>query len=186
MSEFDACIVKSFKHNGQLHRLWRENWLLPQEHLLREHQNENMYVVVNYKTPIEEADGKGWVSKIPAVSFFIPNCWFNVVALIEQTGIRYYCNIASPPYFTDGTLTYIDYDLDVILTLDGEYFIVDEDEYEEHKRRYRYSDDLMLKIEHGLQHLLDRIKQKQSPFNSRFVKYYFSKWMELNDKQNYE
>jgi len=183
MSEFDTCIVKSFKHDGQLHRLWRENWLLPQNQLLQEHKNEDMFVVVNYKTPIEESDGSGWVSRLPAVTFFIPNCWFNVVALIEPAGIRYYCNIASPPYFTCGTLTYIDYDLDVILTLDGDYFVVDEDEYELHKQRYRYSDDVIIKIENGLEDLITRIEQKQAPFIPSHVKYYFSKWMELNDKQ---
>lgn len=182
MSEFSTCVVKSFKHDGKLHRLWRENWLVPHEQLLEEHKDESMLVVVNYKTLIEESDGSNWVSRVPAVTFFIPHCWYNIVALIEQTGIRYYCNIASPPYYSCDIITYIDYDLDVILTLDGEFFIVDEDEYEEHQVKYRYSQNVMQKIELGLSQLIERIQQKASPFNPNQVNYYFSKWMERNDK----
>lgn len=182
MKSHDLCIVKSFKHDGKLHRLWRKNWLLPCDLLLDEHRQQNIYVIINDKTPIEEGDGSEWVSRVPSVNFFIPDCWFNIVALIEATGIRYYCNIASPPYYCQNTLTYIDYDLDVILTHEGEFFVLDEDEYEEHIIKYRYSDHLQGKIEQGLTQLIERIKHKDSPFNPNHVKYYYTKWMEWNVK----
>ena len=182
MSEYEECIIKSFKHDGHLHRLWQQNWLVPHAELLDVHKQEEMHVIVNSQTPIIEGDGKKWVSRVPAVSFFIPGCWYNIVALIENNGIRYYCNIASPPYLYNRTLTYIDYDLDVILTLDGKCVVVDEDEYEEHRHTYRYSMDVEQKIESGLQSLLDRIELKQSPFHPQHVKYYYLKWMELYEQ----
>ena len=70
------------------------------------------------------------MSRVPGVAFFIPETWYNIVALIDPDGIRYYCNIASPPYDGQGVITYIDYDLDVIVHSGGDVRIVDRDEYD--------------------------------------------------------
>lgn len=99
-------------------------WAVPQQILHPDHINESMHVLINNQTRIRESDGREWISRIPAVSFFIPDQWFNIVALIEAQGIRYYCNIASPPYVSGDTLTYIDYDLDVVPTPDGQVQVV--------------------------------------------------------------
>lgn len=180
MSRFKHCVIKSFKHDGHVHRVWQQNWLVPHAELLEPHQQEEMIVIVNQQTPIVEANGKQWVSRVPAVSFFIPGCWYNVVALLEDSGIRYYCNIASPPYCAQGTITYIDYDLDVLLTLDGRCVVVDEDEYEQHKQLYHYSHVVEEKVRAGLHELLKRIEEGEAPFHEQTVKYYYNKWMELN------
>jgi len=79
-------VIKSFKHNGSLHRMWLENWRLPDDWLKPEHAAERMAVLVNNRTPIMEADGKEWVSRVPGVSFFIPGEWYNIVALIGEGG----------------------------------------------------------------------------------------------------
>jgi len=178
MGGYEECVIKSFKHDGHLHRVWQKNWLVPHAELLDEHQQENMVIIVNCQTPIVESNGEQWISRVPAVSFFIPGCWYNIVALIEEFGVRYYCNIASPPYLSGGTITYIDYDLDVILTLDGRCIIVDQDEYELHKQMYHYSGEVEDKVQTGLKDLLNRIEMKSAPFHPLQVKHYFSKWAE--------
>nr|WP_313787702.1 DUF402 domain-containing protein [Paenibacillus larvae] len=132
-------VIKSFKHDGDLHRTWLENWRVAEEFLCPLHREEGMIVLVNNQTKIQEADGKEWTSRIPGVSFFIPRQWHNVIALIENTGIRYYCNVASPPYLYYQTLTYIDYDLDAIKFPGGDIHVVDQEEYERHKWMYRYT-----------------------------------------------
>jgi hypothetical protein len=169
-------VIKSFKHNGSLHRMWLENWRLPDDWLKPEHAAERMAVLVNNRTPIMEADGKEWVSRVPGVSFFIPGEWYNIVALIGEAGVRYYCNVASPPYFSGNTLTYIDYDLDVIVQPDGSRQIVDEDEYERHKTVYHYSGTVRRKVADGLARLLDRIDNRRPPFDDRAVLDYFARW----------
>lgn len=175
-------VIKSFKHNGSLHRMWLENWRVPNECLKPEHAAENMAVLVSNRTPIVEADGKEWVSRVPGVSFFIPGQWYNIVALIEATGIRYYCNVASPPYFSGNTLTYIDYDLDVIVQIDGSRQIVDQDEYERHQAIYHYSGTVKKKVEDGLAALLERIDAGRQPFDDGAVLEYYSLW-ENRDKE---
>lgn len=175
-------VIKSFKHNGSLHRMWLDNWRVPDKWLKPEHAAEGMAVLVSHRTPIVEADGKEWVSRVPGVSFFIPGQWYNIVALIEAAGIRYYCNIASPPYVSGNTLTYIDYDLDVIVQRDGTRQIVDWDEYERHQVIYHYSVMVKRKVEGGLNGLLARIDAGKPPFNNRAVMDYYSLW-ENKDKE---
>ncbi|MNH22989.1 hypothetical protein D3C78_677780 [compost metagenome] len=180
MEQYQHCVIKSFKHNGHIHRTWQQNWLVPSRLLAPEHQAESMTVLINRQTPIQEADGKIWVSRVPAVSFFIPGQWFNIVALIEDGGIRYYCNIASPPYLQGEVLTYIDYDLDVIRTSDGERFVVDQDEYEQHKAAYHYPKMVDDKVRKGLDDLLRRMDDEQAPFQDQLVTFYYEEWLKQN------
>jgi len=135
-------------------------------------------VLINSQTKIVEADGKEWVSRIPGISFFIPGQWFNVVALIEDNGVRYYCNVASPPYVNGNVITYIDYDLDVIRMPGGEVHVVDQEEYERHKLSYHYSPVVEVKVKQGLKDLLERVKGGHSPFQDDLVLFYYNKWRE--------
>ena len=166
--------IKSFKHNGKLHRMWLENWVIPNAML--EPQHQHMIVTINENTKIIESDGKEWTSRVPGVSFFIPNQWFNIIALIEKNGIRFYCNIASPSYFDGQTLTYIDYDLDVVLQANGRVLVLDEDEYARHKRIYHYSPLVQEKAEQGLAEVLAMIEKKESPFFDAAIMKYYSMW----------
>lgn len=180
MVRYKHCIIKSFKHNGHIHRTWQRNWLVPDDLLFREHLDESMIVLINRQTPIQESDGKLWISRVPAVSFFIPGQWYNVVALIEDAGVRYYCNIASPPYLHEGVLTYIDYDLDVIRTADGGCFVVDQDEYKLHSNTYHYPQMVDDKVQEGLASLLLRIEQGRAPFQDEHVSAYYERWLSEN------
>lgn len=176
MHQFSCFQIKSFKHNGHVHRIWMENWLVPFEDMAAVHQAESMFVLINNQTKIIEANGQEWTSKVPGVSFFIPKQWYNIIALIEDSGIRYYCNIASPPYVYEHKLTYIDYDLDVIVMPNREYQIVDQNEFEAHKTMYRYSDIVEAKIQSGLLHLLQRLEGRMAPFEDDQVMAYYELW----------
>ncbi|MBE1443955.1 DUF402 domain-containing protein [Paenibacillus sp. OAS669] len=182
MATFSSYIIKSFKHDGHLHRTWLENGRVPEALLYEPHKAESMMVLINSQTKIIEADGKEWVSRIPGVSFFIPKQWFNVVALLEDTGVRYYCNIASPPYVAGNVITYIDYDLDVIRMPGGAVHIVDEEEYERHKISYHYSNIVDTKVRQGLQDLLQRIREGRAPFREDWVLEYYRQWEQWKDQ----
>lgn len=176
MDNFAPYVIKSFKHDGHLHRMWLTNWRVPQHILHADHQQQEMMVFINSQTKIQEADGKEWVSRIPGVSFFIPKMWFNIVALIEETGVRYYCNVASPLYVIQQVLTYIDYDLDVIRMPDRSVHIVDQDEYERHKLNYHYSSLVETKVKEGLAALLALVNADKPPFQDDMVMYYYEQW----------
>ncbi|WP_028612450.1 DUF402 domain-containing protein [Paenibacillus harenae] len=177
MELYRHCVIKSFKHNGHIHRTWQQNWLVPDELLAPQHKAESMTILINRQTPILESDGKVWISRVPAVSFFIPGQWYNIVALLEEGGIRYYCNVASPPYLQGNVLTYIDYDLDVIRTAGGERFVVDRDEYEMHKAAYHYPKVVVDKVREGLDALLARIDDGRPPFQDHVANRYYEEWL---------
>ena len=176
MDHPDHFIIKSFKHNGRLHRMWMENRRVPGSVLAPAHAEMNMIVAVNCRTKIVEADGSTWHSRSPGVSFFLPGEWYNIVALVEQAGIRYYCNAASPPYVYGNVLTYIDYDLDVILTPDGDKHLVDQEEYERHKSSFHYSPAVEEKVQAGLRKLSDRNDGRESPFEEDWGMHYNNWW----------
>jgi protein associated with RNAse G/E len=173
---YERCKIKSFKHDGSLHRVWLENWQVPKGRLHAMHAAQSVWIFLNDHTTIIEADGKEWISRVPAVSFFLPNQWFNVVALIEDKGIRYYCNLASPPYRYEDVLTYIDYDLDVVVLPSGSVHELDREEYQRHKAEYRYSESVEAQVENGLQVLQAAITSKSFPFGDAEVYSYYEEW----------
>ncbi|WP_256761710.1 DUF402 domain-containing protein [Cohnella sp. WQ 127256] len=173
---YQQSIIKSFKHDGSLHRVWLENWLIPDDRLHPHHVSQKVWVMLNDHTKIIEADGKEWISRVPAVSFFMPDHWYNVVALIEDNGIRYYCNLASPPLRYGNVLTYIDYDLDVMLMPDGAVHELDRDEFLLHKEEYGYSKAIEAQVEMELEVLQTAIVNRAFPFGDAEVYYYYEQW----------
>jgi protein associated with RNAse G/E len=168
--------IKSFKHDGSLHRIWLENWRIPEDRLHPEHAAESAIVLLNDHTPIREADGKEWISRVPAVVIFLPDEWFNVVALLEDKGIRYYCNVASPPYQYQDVLTYIDYDLDAVMMPDGSLHELDREEFNRHRVDYRYDGAVVEQAERALERLKDRMSRRCPPFGDELIRRYYQDW----------
>jgi len=176
MSSENNVVIKSFKHNGHIHRIWYENWPVPKRELHPLHAKEQFHVFINHGTRIREADGKEWVSRVPGVTFFLPGHWFNIVALLETTGVRYYCNIASPFTHYDNTVTYIDYDLDAIKLPDGTILVVDEEEYRSHRVLYQYPALVESKVKDGMDALMKRMKEGAAPFQDEEALRYYELW----------
>ena len=141
--------IISYKHNGVLHRVWQYAYIV--------RQTSDMIVLVNDRTNVIDGDGRRWKTKEPAVCYFFKNYWFNIICMLRNNAIYYYCNLSSP-YVKDAEgLKYIDYDLDVKVFPSGDKIILDRDEFEFNRIDYGYSDKLVAIIENELQILLNRI-----------------------------
>jgi len=173
---YEKRVIKSFKHDGSLHRVWLENWQVPAELLRSGRDPGQAWVLINEHTTVQESNGREWSSRVPAVTYFLPGRWFNVVALLEEEGIRYYCNLASPPYRYGDVLTYIDYDLDVVVYPDGTALELDRDEYDIHKEAYRYGEEIEKKVETELRELRSEIKARRFPFDDAEARFYYEQW----------
>jgi len=96
---------------------------------------------------------------------------------MKKDGIYYYCNIATPYIIEDGTVKYVDYDLDLRIFPKGEYKILDKLEYQYHKKKMGYGDDLDTVINHAMKELLDgyynKIPMFSSEQNEEYLKLYF-------------
>lgn len=126
--------IHSFKHNGKIHRYWEKNYVLE--------ETEEYFITVSKRTKVVEADGRKWYTHEPAITFLSKKDWFNVIAMLKEDGVCYYCNIASPSIEDDEKIKYIDYDLDLKLYPDGNIKVLDEKEYEKHRDQYDYDNKL--------------------------------------------
>ena len=113
-------------------------------------------IPVSY-THLTESDGRRWVTREPAIVYFHKKYWFNIIAMIRDNGVSYYCNLASPYMMDTEALKYIDYDLDVKVFADGEKRLLDVDEYEVHKKEMQYSADMDFILKENVKILVDWI-----------------------------
>ena len=160
--------IQSFKHDGSLHRTW--------ENVLVLECNDDYIVTASRRTQVIEADGRVWNTKEPAISVFYFNEWFNVIAMIKKNDVCYYCNIASPSLIDKMTIKYIDYDLDLKLLTNEEILSLDEREYEYHRSKYNYSNDIDLICRHAFQKVKEMMEKKIFPFDKDKIREYESEF----------
>ncbi len=166
----ESIYIQSFKHDGSLHRTWAKGYVME--------ANEKRIVAVTNKTWVTEADGRKWITREPAICFFYPDKWYNIICMIRKAGIFYYCNLASPSIYDGEALKNIDYDLDVKVNQYGECTILDEDEYEEHGIQMGYSSDLKRAIETSMERLLIEIQSGKSPFDHDEIMQIYERYLQ--------
>ena len=176
MKKGEICNIHGYKHNGKLYKTWDEAVLLD--------ETDEYYVFGNRNTKVTKIFGKSWHTRETAILFYFKNNWYNVVAQLKKKGIYYYCNIASPVLIEDNTIKFIDYDLDLRVFPDNTYKILDESEYNYHKKIMKYPDDLQQILKFKLKELIKRFNDKEFPFNKEIIKKYekeFNEIKKIND-----
>ena len=159
--EGDFITIQSYKHDGSLHRTWRDTMVLK--------TTENAVIGVNDHTLVTEADGRRWVTREPAIVYFHKKYWFNIIAMIRDNGISYYCNLASPYILDQEALKYIDYDLDVKVFADGE-------------KKLHYSPDIDYILKEHVKILVDWINNGKGPFSQSYVNIWYKRYLELRNR----
>ena len=173
--EGEFITIKSYKHDGSLHRTWRDTMVLK--------TSENALIECNDHTLVTEADGRRWVTREPALVYFHKHYWFNIVAMIRDNGVSYYCNLASPMVLDKEALKYIDYDLDVKVFPNGEKRLLDVDEYAEHSAKWKYPAKTDLILKHNVKTLVDWIEHGKGPFSKEYVEIWYNRYLELSRRQ---
>lgn len=160
--------IQSYKHDESLHRIWEKATVL--------HADDEVCIVANKRTKVIEANGRFWHTREPSVSWFYKKRWFNIIGIIKKTEIHFYCNIASPYLIDDEALKYIDYDLDIKVLDDFSFSILDRNEYNKHKEKMNYSEDLKEILEKELLHLKGLVETQTDPFNKELVMSWYAKY----------
>jgi len=158
-------IVHSYKHDGSIHREWDEAILLA--------EYDDYLVFGNDKTKVTESDGRSWRTKEPAIMYFFKDRWYNVIGQCKKDGIYYYCNIASPFVIDKNTVKYIDYDLDLRVFPDGAFKVLDRGEYNYHKTKMNYSEEIDTILKNELSKLIELARNKVGPFEKGKVDEYY-------------
>lgn len=133
---------------------------------------------------VVESDGRIWYTKEPAVSVFFLKNWFNIIAMMRNGTVCYYCNIASPSLEDEHMVIYIDYDLDLKLFPDSTIIELDRKEYLYHKEKYNYSNDLDKVINHEFERVRQLMKNRMFPFNDDKMKDYINHYYQIKKEQD--
>lgn len=166
--EGETIQIHSYKHNGKIHRVWQETLVLK--------GTPSIIIGGNERTLVTESDGRTWLTREPSICYFHTGNWFNIICMLREDGVYYYVNMSSPYVFDEKSLKYIDYDLDVKVFPDMSYLILDEDEYEDHKRQMNYPEVIDRILQDNLKKLLSWIKQRKGPFAPDFIDVWTSRY----------
>lgn len=170
----DKLQIQCYKHDGKVHRCWDEAVLLDIK--------KDYMVFGNERTLVTEAQGNTWRTKEPAIMYFFKDRWYNIIVQLKKDGITYYCNIATPYIIEDGTIKYIDYDLDLRIFPNGSFKILDRQEYKYHKKKMNYSDELDVAIRSALSELITDYQNGVSMFDKNTNLKYEEEYQRLRKK----
>ncbi|HLQ73655.1 MAG TPA: DUF402 domain-containing protein [Bacillota bacterium] len=151
--------ILSNKHDGTMHRIWEENVVVLSD--------QSHIVAVNNGTNVIERTGKEWRTTSLAIAYFYSAYYFNVICMYKSDGIHYYCNISSPFSYENKLLTYVDYDVDIIMNPDGDITLLDEDEFLINKKQYHYPEEILHDVEKNKEILLQWMKDQYGPFSEQ-------------------
>ena len=162
--------IQSYKYNGQVHRTWSKAFVLQ--------ATQECIITVTHKTWVIESDGRRWFTKEPAICFFYPDRWYNIISMIRKSGIYYYCNVATPSIYDGEALKNIDLDLDVKVFPNGDIELLDQDEFELHQKQMQYDPDIIYLADQAAKQLIDHVKKNQYPFNHQDIYELFDEYLQ--------
>lgn len=151
--------INSLRYDGSLGKSWRCKLLEQSDSLLvfvgefdREINHEHLGLIQ-----------RGTISR----EYYWLGRWYNIFCFHEPDGTfrNYYCNINMPPTFEDGVLDYVDLDIDILVSKDWSYKLVDSDEFEENALKHGFSDDLRTNVTVATAELIAMIEQRPFPFD---------------------
>ena len=106
--------------------------------------------------------------------------WFHITAQYKKIGLYYKVDIASP-FLVDGNIIkYIDYDLDLKVFPDGNYKVLDRNEYRYHRRIMKYSEELDFILKKEMENVILMKENNIGPFDKKVNDYYYEKYLSLN------
>lgn len=171
----DKLEIQCYKHNKKVHRAWSEAVVLDVK--------KDYIVFGNNKALVTESEGTTWRTKEPAIMYYFKDKWYNVIAQMKKDGVYYYCNIATPFIIEENTIKYIDYDLDLRIFPKGSYKILDKLEYEYHRKKMNYSDELDIVINSALDDLITEYKNNATMFNEKKNREYLNLYLKIKKEE---
>jgi len=99
------------------------------------------------------------------IEYFFEDKWYTASFTFNSKGIcdYIYCNICFPSKITENEVSFIDLDIDIIYE-EGQTKVIDIDEFEAHKIKYKYPQKIIDKVLITIEELKKDIKEKNHPF----------------------
>ena len=154
-----AIHVCSTKYDGSPH--WEfDSWLVLEQGAL--------LVTLNFAGQALQTWNGPWVTPFDTRNHFWSDRWYNVMRCDRPNGgglDGWYCNVTTPPQFDGESVRYVDLDLDVHVSADGEPRILDEAEFLENSERMGYPPDTVEQARRAVDELLALARSGQFPFD---------------------
>ena len=153
-------VVRACKFDGTEHRRWHARLLDRDDSLIT--------LDARFDSEIRH-DLLGTILRgTISVEYYWLDRWYNVFRFMYPAGGLqcFYCNVNVPPVLHDGVLSYIDLDIDILVTPELSFTILDEDEFATHAERYRYPEDVIRNCYQARDQLVAMIRERAFPFDS--------------------
>lgn len=152
-------LVHSTKYDGSLHYRYAMQIVRREPGLLL------LYAAAG--TPIESYRGQ-FVAEYHTLEWYWSDRCYNLSVIWhgDWRPRMHYVNIATPASWDDGTLRFVDLDLDVVWLADNDnVFLDDEDEFALHQERFGYPADLIARCWRSSADVRDMIARREYPFD---------------------
>lgn len=137
--------VHAYKYNKIPYRSWEFPIIV---------EENNEYIKCNVKKTFVISANKKNSNKFVYSQIKKETCWYffknkmyNLLITNLNTKIKMYFNIASPFCFKNNIISYIDFDLDICVFIDSKNNVkiskLDIDEFENHKNKFNYPENLI-------------------------------------------
>ena len=154
----DALLLRVAKYDGEAHWIQR----------LRVLSDDGSLLTAHYAAggPIFTSRGE-FRSRYDSLVHFWRDRWYNVFRLAEpgEDTALWYCNVTTPPKLEAGELRYVDLDLDVTVRASGTIELLDAEEFEAHKHKYRYPPDVIAHANEAVGELSGLAQRQEFPFD---------------------
>jgi protein associated with RNAse G/E len=151
-------LLRATKYDGTAH------WIQPFSVIA----DDGVLITAQYRarTPIYTSRGE-FRSPYDSHVYFWRDRWYNVFRLSKPgcSLALWYCNVTTPPTFDGCQIGYVDLDLDVSVRPNGCIQLLDEDEFDEHQRKYGYPQDVIRNAEAAAIEVAALARRKAFPFN---------------------
>lgn len=165
-------LIHAYKHNGDIYRSW--------DHAVVLKNTDEYLILVNEAVIVTEVNGRKWKTHEPAIWFFFKKRWYNIISMLKDNGVHYYCNLASPFTYDGKVIKFIDYDIDIKVFPDGYSKILDLKEFNRNKINWNYPEDLQNIIWSEIKNLQHQIKIKNDVFLEGNVINYWNNYCQIN------
>jgi hypothetical protein len=99
-------------------------------------------------------------------------CWSALWYPPDDVDREAYVNVNSTPVWTGHHVDIIDLDFDLLRMRDGAVAILDEDEFERHRLKFAYPDEIVAEAHRGLASLREAVSRPDEPFGLAWRDWY--------------
>jgi protein associated with RNAse G/E len=154
----EEIVVHSCKHDGRVHRRWparverRDGPLVVLDAFFPEEVRHPLIGIIEAGTHSTE--------------YFWTDRWYSVFRFQTPEGrlLKFYCNVNTPARLSEGVLSFVDLDVDVLVEPDYSYQVLDEDEFDLHAKLYNYPNDYREHVGRAVAELVRLVDSRQFPF----------------------